>query len=135
MDVPSDRESVLPNGKLTGVPFRRKRGYRTGIESIRHIATYKPNGRKSLVRHPGPAQCFFNRAKQLKQSPKIPDGMAEGDPTVSENGGYFRFGAPSESGSRPRGEGVLQAARIAELSVVCYFIEKRFDSGAPSAWE
>src|SRR6516165_9646191 len=85
---------MLPDGKLTGVPFRRKRGYRTGIESIRHIATYKPNGRKSLVRHPGPAQCFFNPAKRLKQSPKIPEGMAEGDATVPENGGHFRFGAP-----------------------------------------
>jgi len=63
---------MLPDGKLTGVPFRRKRGYRTGIESIHHIATYDPNGRKSLIRHPGPAQCFFNRAKRLKQSPKFP---------------------------------------------------------------
>ena len=94
MDVPSDRESVLPNGDLTDVPFRRKRGYRTGIESIHHIATYDPNGRKSLVRYPGSAQCFFNRAKRLKQSPKIPEGMAEGQATVPENGGHFRFGAP-----------------------------------------
>jgi hypothetical protein len=33
MDVPSDPEAVLPNGKLTDVPFRRKRGYRTGVGS------------------------------------------------------------------------------------------------------
>jgi hypothetical protein len=37
-----------------------------------------------------PAQCFFNRAKRLKQSSKIPEGMAEGDATVPENGGRLR---------------------------------------------
>jgi hypothetical protein len=99
---------MLPDGKLTGVPFRRKRGYRTGIESIHHVATYDPNGRKSLVRYPGHAQCFFNRAKRLKQSSKIPEGMAEGD--APENGDHFRFGPPSGSGSRPGGKRALQAA-------------------------
>ena len=78
------------------------------IESIHHLATYDPNGRKSLVRHPGPAQCFFNRAKRLKQSSKIPEGMAEGD--APENGDHFRFGPPSGSGSRPGGKRALQAA-------------------------